>query len=147
MIDKLNVVYNGRIWNMRAERKDARFVVIKDKWANGDYYLNVYDNRDYMVVGYYEYDDLSTAKEVCDYCNRLNDELVAAESGLDSFKFLNATGKPELLDRINSLEKELVIVKGKADIESRYCREVLLDCLESYPGDKGLLDFKNTMGW
>ena len=66
---------------------------------------------------------------------------------IDSFKFLNATGKSELLDRINSLEKELVIVKGKADIESRYCREVLLDCLESYPGDKGLLDFKNTMGW
>ena len=138
----MKVVYNDRF-----DRSNARFCVQEDKWKEGSGFLAVYDRDKYMIVGYFECDDLSTAKEVCDYCNSLNDELMSTYKELASYRSIVGYDKGELLERIQSLEKELGVVKGRCEVELRYCREVLLDCLACYPDSKGLVDFKNAMGW
>ena len=138
-MDNLNVVYESR--------RNIRFVVIKGEWCSGDSYLNVYDKQDYMVVGYYECDDLITAREVCDYLNSLNDELTATDKELSDYKSLVDTGKGELFERIRSLEYELASVRNHKCIELKFYRDTLDECLGAYPDSKGLWDFKSSVGW
>lgn len=123
------------------KNSNSRFVVKKDKWDNGDEYLYVYDIEDFIVVGNFDVDDLSTARDVCDTCNRLAWELSYCEDELSEAKSLVDMDVFELSDKVKSLEREVRAVKGYVNLKLNYNKQRLDEVLSQYPDSKALWDF------
>lgn len=130
--------------------KGKRFVVQEGSWSNGGKYLMVYDQETYMIVGYFDCDDRSTAVEVCDYCNSLNSDILYCMDEIGLLKEAVDKSNMDLVREKVELGNLLNRERGLRSVELRHYKEVLRTLLEVYgdgPERSVLLEFKGLVDW
>lgn len=109
--------------------------------------LSIYDNESMTYTGFFGADDKLLCEEICKLCNSLDDELKQANKEIATLNMYLPVDKSALVKENIKLKNMLRYQEGVYNLEKRYFAECLLSLIEEFPESRGLLAFKDVMGW
>ena len=109
--------------------------------------IQIYDNEDMTYTGFFDVEDKGLAEEICKLCNSLDYELKQANKEIVTLNRYLPVDKGALVKENVKLKNMLRYQEGVYNLEKRYFAECLLSLIEEFPESRGLLAFKDVMGW
>ena len=133
------------VFDWLGERKtyDVFVPVIDDDYG----YIQVKNTLTGEYFGTFEIADKDSVICICDLLNGLVDTICHWQREFNNADKLLDTDKKDLFRTVNVLSSKVLRLEFLHDKSCEVCRETVEDILNNYPGDAGLLEFKDFRKW